>query len=199
MKLFTENVTEYFAHVQRLYQASPQGGGPGNEANEPPQQSWSSIPSCVESHFKMCPYMDYNLLLLTSFRVTIIGTYKQTHKAWGALITTVSLWQPTCKVLYYGFSRAALALTIANSHLNKVGAEHTAYLIRCVLEALNLTEDGTNAPLPPAHKLLVACVNVFCLTSICVTLSISLSDSFNTVLYLTLKTSVVLFCCCLAI
>jgi len=29
-----------------------------------------------------------------------IRTYKQNHEALGALLTTVSLWQPTCKALY---------------------------------------------------------------------------------------------------
>ena len=29
-----------------------------------------------------------------------IHAYKQTHEALGALLTTVSLWQPTCRALY---------------------------------------------------------------------------------------------------
>ena len=35
-KPFTENITEYFVHVQTVYQASPRGGGGGGGGGEGP-------------------------------------------------------------------------------------------------------------------------------------------------------------------
>ena len=70
--------------------------------------------SCVESHFQNMPYMDINLLVLTSFEVTAV--------------TTIIWILKNCHLLGY---------------LTK-WLQRYSYLIRLTLEAPNLTGDGTN-------------------------------------------------------
>ena len=82
------------------------------------KERWTSVPILCQITLQNVPYKDYKLLVLMSFEVTTVNS--------------MDSWDLTC---------------CDDGHLlasEQIRCEHAAYLIRCILEALNSKEDGTN-------------------------------------------------------
>jgi len=77
-KAFTENTMEYFAHVQTVCTRPLLRGCLGTRlellSRCGEKERWTSVPILCRITLQNAPYMDYNLLMLTSFEVTTMDS-----------------------------------------------------------------------------------------------------------------------------